>query len=57
MEYKVIIGRTNEYPYLGAFEGMVNKAMEDGWRPTGGIAISGGLYYQAMIKKKEEIKL
>lgn len=53
MEYKVIIGRTNEYPSLRGFEKQVNDEIEKGWRPTGGLTIEGGLYYQAMVRKKE----
>lgn len=29
---------------------MVNKAIKDGWKPTGGIAADQGYYFQAIIK-------
>lgn len=54
--YKVIIARTNDYPRLDQLERQVTQAMEQGWKPQGGIAISGGLYYQAMVRDLEKAK-
>lgn len=53
-KYKVIISRTDNYPNLDRLERMVSEAMERGWKPQGGLSISGGLYYQAMVKEDPE---
>lgn len=49
--YKVIVARTDNYPSLDRLERAVSQAMQEGWRPQGGVAISGGLYYQAMVRQ------
>lgn len=54
MEYELVIARINDYPRSSYFTDAVNKKIAEGYRPIGGIAISGGFYYQAMIKVKEE---
>jgi len=53
MEYELVIARINDYPRSTYFTEAVNKKIAEGYKPIGGIAISGGFYYQAMIKVKE----
>ena len=33
------------------FRNEVNRMIKDGWKPQGGISVSGKWYYQAMIKE------
>jgi len=54
MEYELVIARINDYPRSSYFTDAVNKKIAEGYKPIGGIAISGGFYYQAMIKEENE---
>ena len=60
MKYTVIVARISDYPRSSYFIDAanyidaVNKKIAEGYRPIGGIAISGGFYYQAMIKIEEK---
>lgn len=53
-KYKIIISRTDNYPNLDRLERAVNQEMKEGWKPQGGVAIAGGLYYQAMVREEIE---
>ena len=54
MEYELVIARINDYPRSDYFTRAVNDKIAQGYKPIGGIAISGGFYYQAMIKEENE---
>lgn len=45
MEYKIVYGETMEL-----LEAAVKAHIADGWLPQGGIAIYGGVLYQAITK-------
>lgn len=45
MKYKIIQGK---YPDI---ERNVLIEIEQGWKPIGGVAVSGSWFYQAMVKE------
>jgi len=49
MEYTVIY---RMYPSLKEFIAEVNKLIQEGWRPLGGVSVSDGRYAQALTRSK-----
>jgi len=47
MLYRVVAGETEN------FEKEVNRLIEQGWKPQGGLCYSGGFFFQAMIKERK----
>jgi len=48
MEYTIIQDMNSE-----RFIAMVNEAIQEGWRPLGGMAVSGLWLYQAMVRGEQ----
>lgn len=51
MEYTVVKGHAIGDLSLGHFIDKVNEYISKGWKPQGGIIISGRFFLQAMIKE------
>jgi len=53
MEYKIVSGFLNK-PMKDSISIIdeVNKAMQDGWKPTGGTWRDGHVFHQALIREE-----
>lgn len=47
---KIIDYKVAQFQYMGSFLDGVNKLIEEGWQPQGGISVTSNWYYQAMVK-------
>lgn len=50
--YMILSGSVME---IYAVEGLISRHMREGWVPTGGVAVSGGSFYQAMMRPMVEV--
>lgn len=51
-DYQIVVAIT-----LAKLQISVYEYLKYGWEPVGGVALSGGVYTQAMIKRRVESKL
>jgi hypothetical protein len=56
MKYEVVHMNQEEHgeDTIDEFEKIVNRMIEEGWKPLGGITHAGYYYSQAMVKGREE---
>ena len=51
MKYKLIAGSCHTKACMFEFDKMVQDALDDGWEPMGGVAVSGNQLLQAVVKR------
>jgi len=53
MKYEIVAGNASNLNGIMDFEKQVQKALDKGWKPLGGVAISGNQLLQALTGDRD----